>query len=575
MQVIGSNSSRAYAEVSGSSVARRKPVEWTAGHSIVAALEAAEVDRVFGIPGGAISSVVDALLDSDIEFVACQQESMAVYAALGYARATGRLGVVAVTSGPGVLNALTGVAASRLDEGALLLLVGEAARSSRGRVALQDGSETGIDIGRMTAPLVKYTHEVVTPASAATVVAEAIQHSLALPQGPSIVRIPVDVGRSRCGLGEVFVAPDQLPLGLPSGVAERIAGLLARAKRPAIMFGGRAYRGGAWEAGRTLAKRIGCAVFTDLEGKGVFPESDPQSLGVFGIGSLGRAEEVLSKGVDFLLLVGTRLDDTTTANFSPLLRPEGATVVHIDYSLDRVNRSYEVDLAVRGDIRVILHRITESLPPVLAVKEPLLSSAPPSPLPFLMGPVHDPRDVPVALRAAFPEDTVFTTDIGNHLIFAAQQMQFDLPGQFHASMGLGGMGSGLGVGIGLAFGLSDRRVVVICGDGSLLMSGSEISTCARYGIPLVVAVFNDGQWGMVAHGSSKVYGRSHDWSLPSFDVKAYAESLGAACIRVQTNQDLAVAASWAESRPLILDIPIDPSVRVHNPRDATLNFSDQ
>lgn len=545
--------------------------EETAAAAVVGTLLEAGVDRIFGIPGGTISPVIDACLDHDApEFVSCQHETMAVYAAMGYARATGQPGVVAVTSGPGALNALTGLSASRLDETPLILLVGEVATTSRGRAALQDGTLHGLNLHQVASSLAKTSRIIERPWVARALTADALRAARTRPYGPAVIRLPIDVGRSKAKPMQVSLVNEVMP-GLPAlDATEALVERLLASERTAIMLGGRAYHAGCGSVVRQLAERLSCPVFTDLEAKGLFPETHPLSLGVFGVGSTGRAEGHLGGGVDVLLIVGARLDDTTTGNFSELLRPSGAFVAQIDYDADRLARSYPVDLALRGDPRVILDHLAERIPEDLNRPRPLtlakrhhhmLGAAP-----------FDPRAVPAAIRSAVPEDTIFTSDIGNHLVFAAQGIQLDRPGRFHASLGLGGMGSGLGMAMGLAMGAPQGRVVGICGDGGLLMAGNELATCVRHGVDVTFAVFNDGQWGMVAHGSDKVYGRSHDWSLPSIHVVDYARSLGAKAVRVESRQELVDAVAGASEGTWVIDIPVDPSVRIVNPRDETLNF---
>jgi len=551
----------------------------TAARAMVDALVAQGIDRVFAIPGGPISPIVDALLDTGVQLVACQHETLAVYIATGYARATGRPGVVLVTSGPGVLNAVTGLAAARLDEAPVVVLVGEVALSVGGRVALQDGSARALDIGHVTATLAKGTWLVERPGAAASQTRAALRLAACLPQGPVVVRVPVDVARSAVRKQSVAPSVSRAAVaGPPSAetqeVARTIAKRLVAAHRAVIMLGGRAAVE-CLDAVEALARGLGIGVFTDLEAKGLFPESHPRSLGVFGLGSDGRAEAYLAGGVDCVLVMGARLDDTTTANFSPLLRPLDGFVAQLDIAADRLGRSYDVDLAWHGDLRSLLEHVVTCVRPRLL--RPLRHSTPVGDPPKAMPPLrggglHDPRHVPAALQRAFPEHTIYTCDIGNHLLFCAQGMRLDRPRSLHVSMGLGGMGSGIGMGIGLALGQSHRRVVSICGDGSMLMVGNELATCVRYQIPITFAVFNDGQWGMVAHGTEQVYRRSHDWSTPTWDLVAYARSLGARTHRIEDELGLQAAAAEEGVGPCVLEFRTDPGVRVANPRDATLNF---
>ena len=546
----------------------------TCAAHIVDALLSAGVKRVFGIPGGPISPLLDALIDSPIEFIACQHESMAVYAAGGAARAQKEVGVVCVTSGPGVLNALTGLAAARMDEFPLVLLVGETAAASRGRTALQDGRESGLDIAGVTRSLTKRSLVVERAWSGGPVVADALRLAGELPHGPVVVRIPVDVARSPSRASVTDTVPP--PPAAPSQGAEwagPIAASLLAARRPLMLLGGRAVQAGCGYAARRLAELSACPVATDLEAKGLFPESHPLSVGLFGVGSSGRAEAYMEAGIDTLLVVGARLDDTTTGGFNPWLRPDAASVFQLDFNSDRFSRSFDFDHHVCGDLNLVLDSIVAELTELRTPVVPLQLAAtrpPPPPVTRSESP-FDPRSVPRQVQRSLPPDTFFVSDIGNHLLFAAQGLELDGP-RFLSSLGLGGMGSGLGTAIGMSFADPERSVVCFCGDGTLLMSGNELATCARNDVGPTVIVFNDGQWGMVEHGSQRVYGRSLGWQLPHLDIVDYARSLGVRGLRVESEADFEKLAQLHGRLPLVVDVPIDPSVKASNPRDVTLNF---
>lgn len=346
------------------------------------------------------------------------------------------------------------------------------------------------------------------------------------------------------------------------------------------MLGVGARETGLGPAVEGLAEWLRCPVLTDLEAKGVFPESHPLSLGIFGVGAHGPALTYLAEGVDVLVAIGARLDDTTTIGYSELLRPEGP-LVQIDYDPNRLARSYGPDLALCCDLPATIEEIRAALPssPVelLLSRDQALRQAradtPVPRVPELSEPPHDPRAVVRALQDAFGPDAIFTGDIGNHMLFAAQNLRINRQDGFFVALGLGGMGSGIGNAIGLQAGHGrSHQVVAICGDGGTLMVGNELATCARYKIPLVLAVFNDGQLGMVQHGAERVYGRSLSWEHPALELVQYATALGCEAVTINDLADLQQAAARDRSGPLLLDIPVNPDLRAHNPRDATLNF---
>lgn len=543
----------------------------TAASQIVQTLLKHGVERVFGIPGGPISPVVDALLDTPIEHITCQHENMAMYAAGGEGLVRRKPGVVAVTSGPGVLNALTGLAACYHDYMPLVLLVGEVATNNQGRGALQDGSEGGLNISQMVRSICKKAILIEQPERAGDDIAEALRVAIKPPFGPVVVRIPVDIATraAKCeGTGPKSVSSrERLPA--PATVKE-IAERLRTAKRPVLLIGGGVCRTQAYDEVRDLAEAAQCAVATDLEAKGAFPESHPLSLGIFGVGGSGRAAKYLGSDVDFVMTLGARLDDTTTANFSPLLHPENGTLVQVDDIALRLARSYRPDIALASDLKHACRSIQQALGTPLRKQ--------PSDIPSksrIVGfpaasPPYDPIEAIAALQQKLPPDTVFVSDIGNHLLFASQALTLDKPGCFHASLGLGGMGSGIGTAIGFqaAYGTT-RQVVCICGDGSYLMSGNEIATCARYGIPVIFLVINDGQLGMVQHGNERVLGRSPDLRTPRIDIVAQSRTMGVRSysFAVGLNEDLSVPRG-----PILLDAICDPQRHAANAREATVNF---
>ena len=516
---------------------------------IVSVLRRHGIDRVFGIPGGTISPLFDALIDTDIEVIPCQHETMAAYIASGYARTTGRPGVVMVTSGPGALNAITGVAAANLDEAPMLLLAGEISTSRAGAGALQDGGAAGLDLNSMFRPITKYTEAVMRPERAPAAVQQALASISTAPSGAAFLSLPVDVTQAGRELGEVS-ATHHPRLAPDASLCAGIARCLSRAVRPAIMLGVGARRPGVAEKITALAEWLRCPVFTDIEGKGLFPESHPLSLGVFGVGHRGKVNEYLAERPDVLLTIGARLDDTTTLTHSDILRPR-ETFIQLDHAAHRLGRAYQVDVSAQCDLEATIALVAEMCPmpsmQTILARDAAVRAITPQTAPetiSLSRAPHDPALVVRALQHQLGPEAVFTTDIGNHLVFASQNLIIDRPGGFFAGIGLGGMGSGLGNAIGMQLALGpSARVVSICGDGTISMVGNEIATCVERGIPLTVVVMNDRRWGMVDDGMTSLYGRSPGCDLPPLDVVRWAQSLGATAKRVENDADLLGALS--------------------------------
>lgn len=555
-------------------VANQRPSPVRAADHLVRCLLRHGVDRVFGIPGGTISPVFDALVAAEIELVSCQHETMAVYAAAGYARATGRPAVVAVTSGPGVLNALTGLAAADRDELPVLLLCGEADTRSFGRAPLQDGSTNGLDIVTMARSLTRHAEQVMRPERVAAAVDQALSTIGRAPHGAALLSLPFDVTRAPVTSASIVGRREPAPALPDPTLCAEIAAMLAEAERPAIMLGVGAKRAGVGPIVQRIAERLRIPVLTDLEGKGCMPESHPLSLGVFGIGSRGRATAYLRTGVDLLVTVGCRLDDNTTHRYAECLRPEGGVLVQIDHHAERLGRAYAADRMLCADLVLTCEELERQLPAPRRPRElgPRLATTLEAAANTTSRAPHDPRLVAPAVVAALGPGSALCCDIGNHLLFAAQSLAVDDPDGFWASAGLGGMGSGLGVSIGmqLAYG-HRRRVACIVGDGGLLMCGNELCTLARYRVPLVVVAFDDRRWGMVSDGFEQIYGhRPSQFDTPTVDLVEYGRSMGVRSHRIESLTEIEAHVHDHPHEPLLLVVPIDPRVQPTNERNEVL-----
>jgi len=536
-------------------------------------LEARHVDRVFGIPGGAAAPIFDALVDGSIEVVVCQHEGMAGYLAYGHARATGRPGVIVVTSGPGVLNAITPVAAAYQDEVPLIVLAGEVRTDWSGKGALQDGGANGLDVATVFRPVTRFQDSLNQPERVAALLDQAWDAAMTHPRGPVLLRLPVDVASRPLPTVPEWRTTPHVEM-VEREPIERAAAWLGAAERPVLFAGIGARTAGVADEIARIAYRLRCPVITDIEAKGILSERDPLSLGLFGVGAAPSAARYLKDGVDVLVTVGARLDDTTTSGFSSMLRPTKAHI-QIDHDPRRLHRAWRSDIAIAGDLQASLEMLLAALPVQssarMMTRDAVVRTAKTTPtevVPPLGESPFDPRAVVIALQNAFGPDTVFTSDIGNHLLFAGRHLVMEQPGLFHVSIGLGGMGSGIGVAMGLASHFrGSPHVVGICGDGGLLMVGNELATCARYEIPLVLTVLDNSSLAMVEDGMHRLYGRSGYAGVPSIDIVSYVESLGVPVIRITGPHDFQRAAAQAGSGPLVVYAEVDPEIRMANPRE--------
>jgi len=523
------------------------------------------VDVFFGLPGGAVSPLDDALFGrDDVRVIGVRHESDAVFAAAGYARATGKLGVALVTSGPGVLNALNALASAHLEGLPVLLLAGEASTDQQGRGALQDGSAHGLDIVHMARSITKATAQLTTPNAALLQLVSVIHAMRHGRQGAGLVTCPVDVTRARV-VSRKVVLPTERPPVLDEDTLDRAAELLNGVVRPLILAGNGTRGGDSPAALRALAERLQAPVMTTPHGKGVFPESHPLALGVFGLAQHPSTLEYLKGGFDCLLAVGTSLSELATNGFSPLLRPsKTGTMIQIDVDASRMGRVYPVDVAILGEaapaLRSIANRIEAQPTRTYGIQHRC------DPATAALGPEGriTPQRAIWELQRALPADTSFTSDSGEHTLQVLHHLRVDDSRAFMAALGLGSMGSGIGAALGIASASHGAPVVAIAGDGGFAMSLSAIATAAHARLPVVFAIFNDGRYGMCELGYRTDFGRTSGFDLGSLDIVRIAEGLGAQAIRIDGADQIGALCldERVHKGPVVLDILIDREARV-------------
>lgn len=531
---------------------------------LVRMLEEAGVEVVFGLPGGAISPVHDALLDSSIRVITTRHEAGAMFAAAGYAHSTGKLGVVAVTSGPGALNSMTGLASAHCDGLPVLLLVGEVPRAAHGRGVLQDGSAHGLQIVEMARHVSKLALEVPRSSNLPHLTRRAIATALSGRKGPVVMTLPLDVSLAelappRSGgavnLGEV-VSIEML---------DELTDLLLGAERPLVLAGSGCRGGGAPARLQIVAERFGCPVATTPKAKGVFPEDHALALGVFGLGGHASAQRYIESGVDLVIAIGTSLGDTSTNGFSPALQAK--SLVHVDIDARQIGKSYAPTHSVIASAAELLGGLADRLEH--------RGSPPPRKLRTLPGRVERqklpssttagriaPQDALAEIQALLPSDTIFTVDSGEHFVFATHFLEVNDPDAYIVMTGLGSMGQSIGAAIGAQLAHPQRSVAAICGDGCFAMNAFEIATAVAERLPIRVFVFNDERLGMVENGHQKVYGRRPEYPTTPLDVVAVAAGLGAQAIRIDSRDQLAAARDLLRDvpGPVVIDVRIDHEI---------------
>jgi acetolactate synthase I/II/III large subunit len=530
---------------------------------IVGALEEAGVEYVFGIPGGAISPIHDALLDSNIRPITTRHESGALFAAAGYARATGKLAVVAVTSGPGILNSITGLATAWCDGVPLLVLVGEVPRPKHGQGVLQDGSAHGLRIVEMVRHISKLALEVPRPDALPHLLRRAMVTAMSGRRGPAVMTLPLDVTMAQVAAprrgGHMVVRSVVEP-----EILDEIGTLMLSAKRPLILAGAGTRGDNAPERLRALSERLSCPVVTTPKGKGVFPEDHALSLGVLGLGGHRSARRYLESGVDVLLAIGTSLGDLSTDGFAPHI--QAPTLIHVDMDAQQIGRSYAPTHAVVASAADFLGTLVDNLSErptkpraIRAGTGGIIRNELPSSAKLDRIASHDAL---AEIQEVLPTDTIYTVDSGEHFVFATHFLEIAHSDSFLVMTGLGSMGPSIGAAIGVQLAQRDRFVAAICGDGCFSMNAFEIATAVAEQLPIRVFVFNDERLGMVELGHEKVYGRRPEYPTRPLDVCALAQGLGATTLRInRAGQLRSVRDTLLHARgPVVIDVRIDPDI---------------
>lgn len=531
---------------------------------LVRMLEEAGVDVVFGLPGGAISPVHDALLDSNVRVVTTRSEAGAMFAAAGYAHSTGKLGVVAVTSGPGALNAMTGLASAWCDGLPILLLIGEVPRAESGKGVLQDGSAHGLQIVEMTRHVSKLSLEIPRPSNLPHMLRRAIATAMSGRKGPVVVTLPIDVSLSK-------IVPPRVGGSVRVGdvvsveMLDEITDLLLGAERPVILAGSGCRGHGAPARLQAVAEKFGCPVATTPKAKGVFPESHALALGVYGMAGHASAQKYIEGGVDVVIAIGTSLGDMSTNTFCNALQADA--LVHVDIDARQIGKSYSPTHAVVASAAELLGGLVDRLehrgspaPTKLRVMPGRIErqKLPPSEKRDRIAP----QQALAEIQAMLPANAIYTVDSGEHFVFATHYLEVDDPDSYIVMTGLGSMGQSIGAAIGAQLAHPERTVAAICGDGCFAMNAFEIATAVAERLPIRVFVFNDERLGMVENGHQKVYGRRPTYPTTPLDVCAVAVGLGALTLRIDGPDQLDAAREMMRCAPgpVVIDVRIDHEI---------------
>ena len=544
---------------------------------LVKALQAEGVKYVWGYPGGAVLHIYDAFYKQDtIQHVLVRHEQAAVHAADGYARATGDVGVALVTSGPGVTNAVTGIATAYMDSIPMVIITGQVPTAAIGLDAFQECDTVGI-----TRPVVKHNFLVKDVRDMADVMKKAFHIARTGRPGPVVVDIPKDVSFNKTTYKGY---PDKVEMRSYNPVKKGHGGqirkalqLLANAKRPYIYTGGGVLLANATDELRQLVDLINCPVTNTLMGLGAFPASDRRFLGMLGMHGTLEANNAM-QNCDVLLAVGARFDDRVIGNPKHFAQNE-RKIIHIDIDPSSISKRVKVDVPIVGDVKDVLTdmigmlRESGARPDAAALADwwkTVDGWRSRDCLKYDRGnqDVIKPQMVVETLwNLTRDADTYVTSDVGQHQMWAAQYYRFDEPRRWINSGGLGTMGVGIPYAMGIKLARPDSEVYCVTGEGSVQMCIQELSTCLQYNTPIKIVSLNNRYLGMVRQWQEIEYsGRySHSYmdALPNF-VKL-AEAYGHVGMLIERPQDVEPALREArklKDRTVFMDFRTDPTENV-------------
>ena len=549
------------------------------GDMLTRALYDEGVDLIFGYPGGAVLHIYDAIFRQDkIEHILVRHEQAATHAADGYARATGKPGVVLVTSGPGATNAITGIATAYMDSIPMVILSGQVESRLIGTDGFQETDMLGI-----SRPIVKHSFMVEDPADIPMIVKKAFHIATTGRPGPVVIDIPKDVTDPK--VKNPYEYPKDIKMRsytVPgkghSGQIKKAVDALLGAKRPMIYAGGGVIQGEGAALLTKLTQKLGYPITNTLMGLGAYPASDPQFLGMLGMHGTYEANMAMHY-CDVLLGIGVRFDDRVTNSDTSKFCPD-ATILHVDIDPASISKTVAADVPIVGSVTAVLEEMIDCLEQAQQAcdaealetwwqqiakwrEKDSLGVTP------LTNGVIKPQQVVQAVHRITKGDAYISTDVGQHQMFAAQYYGFDKPRRWINSGGLGTMGFGFPAAMGVQLAFPDAISVCITGEGSFQMNLQEFATCMQYNLPVKIICLNNQSLGMVRQWQDMQYGGRYSHStyaesLPDF-VKL-AEAYGHVGIRVENLGELDSKLEEAfalKDRLVFVDVMVDPEEHVY------------
>ena len=559
----------------------------TGAEIIAEALKKEKVEIIFGYPGGAVLDIFDKLYDAGIKLLLSRHEQGMTHMADGYARATGKPGVVIATSGHGATNTITGLATAYLDSIPLVMFTGQVPSHFIGNDAFQEADVTGI-----TRPVTKHNYLVKDINKLPEIIKEAFYLATAGRPGPVLIDVPKDVQNQKTSASY----PDTLEMetyqpNYKGNIKQikKAAAAIKNAKKPVAYVGGGAITSGANKEVFEFIKKTGIPITTTLMGIGVFPEKEPESLKMLGMHGTRYANYAI-QNCDLIIAIGARFDDRITgklSEFSP-----NSTVVHIDIDPTSISKNIYAHVPVVGDVKDVLKKLNKIVekPKITEWKKQIEAWKKEYPLAYRKNSDKIlPQEVIAAINKIMKKDDIIVTDVGQHQMWATHFIDYKKPRTFLSSGGLGTMGFGLPAAIGAKLGKEKSVVFAICGDGGFQMNIQELATAAINDIPVISIILNNGYLGMVRQWQELFYDKRYAMtcldrkadcpticnapkaSCPTYvpDFIKLAEGYNCCGKRVTEHKDVAptlaeaVKVATEQKRPVVLEFITEPEENVY------------
>jgi acetolactate synthase-1/2/3 large subunit len=557
------------------------------------------VDTLFGIPGAALGTLLDALKNDRARFryVLCRHETGAAYAADGYARVTGGLGVVLVTSGPGATNALTGVLNGHDSGSPILAITGEPPESTFGKGYLQEGVDGTVDVNTIYRAASRYSAVLTAAGNFHTLTRQALRDARSIPRRAAHLSLPDDVAAATPDGVAMPASPASYrvePDGCNADRARQMLAALVAAAYPAILLGSgarAALQGKGLAAFTALVEHYAIAVMTTPEAKGIFPESHPLSLRNYGTAACtwprrylqpASVDPSLPPAYDALLVLGSSLGGFTTAKWNPMLAPAGP-LMQVDLDQRVIGRGFPIALGAVAEVGAFLDALARLAPGLpadpgrIAARAAFVARIKATGSPYADPAARDSERTPIhpaalmkCVSALVPAGAHLFIDCANCVGWSTHYLDVDPPTQVHTALAMGPMGFGVAAVVGGQLGAPDVPCVAIVGDGAFLMHGNEVATASQYGIGAVWIVLRDGDLGMVSQGQAVAHpdpGQPEVWkhyyAIGHPDLVRFAAGLGADTCEVRSPADArraipaALAQARATRRPQVIVADVD------------------